>query len=491
MQIFLCNGLALSNCKGTLIAILTAYQRLVRGVIGKQFLYIFCFMLFSCGIARPQSPVHREAVNNNSITPLNIGDQIPDELWNLPLQVVNHPDGKETITLANYKGKLIILDFWATWCGTCLDGLITGTSLQSEFKDDVAIIPVNGISTRDTEVKINASLSKIKADPNLDTDIFSIIQDSILENVFVHKSIPHLVWIDNNGKVVNSTYSNALSKENLDNYRKGHKIELHTKKDNFGFDKNRSLANQIDFDTIEENYDQITFCDYIEGIGTEAGDYKQNSNSSSFRILNYHLSYFYQIAYPSILAGLKNSQIIFTPSVPSGFKKGYVSPENYSDYYCFEYTKRGELTKREAIQKLRETLVISFKTQPYRVNKSVPTLIVSHTPKLNQYLSQSVDSKVQLVEDSKPKYIRRYPISFLLDFLSTQLNIYIDDKVDSSLRFDIDLPDTLDCTNKQMVVAFMKEIGLDVKEHIQNLDFAIFQPVELLPIPLNTTHYEQ
>src|SRR5690606_538187 len=54
------------------------------------------------------------------IKPLQIGDTIPEYLWQLPLQVVNHPKGQETITLNKHRGKLIILDFWATWCVLCL-----------------------------------------------------------------------------------------------------------------------------------------------------------------------------------------------------------------------------------------------------------------------------------------------------------------------------------------------------------------------------------
>ncbi|WP_257667471.1 hypothetical protein [Parapedobacter tibetensis] len=61
----------------------------------------------------PSGPVPL-GIHIDSIKPLQIGDTIPEALLNLPLQVVNHPEGKETITLADYKGKLIILDFWAT-----------------------------------------------------------------------------------------------------------------------------------------------------------------------------------------------------------------------------------------------------------------------------------------------------------------------------------------------------------------------------------------
>src|SRR5690606_11186126 len=49
----------------------------------------------------------------SEIKPLQIGDTIPEALWQLPLQVVNHPKGKDTITLNDYRDKkLIILDFW-------------------------------------------------------------------------------------------------------------------------------------------------------------------------------------------------------------------------------------------------------------------------------------------------------------------------------------------------------------------------------------------
>lgn len=39
------------------------------------------------------------------VQPLNVGDPIPDELWEMPLQVVNHPEGKETITLEDYSAS--------------------------------------------------------------------------------------------------------------------------------------------------------------------------------------------------------------------------------------------------------------------------------------------------------------------------------------------------------------------------------------------------
>jgi thiol-disulfide isomerase/thioredoxin len=59
-------------------------------------------------------------------------------------------DGKD-ITLDEYKGKVVILDFWATWCGPCRKGIPDLIELQNEFGNDIVVI---GISL-DTDSKEN------------------------------------------------------------------------------------------------------------------------------------------------------------------------------------------------------------------------------------------------------------------------------------------------------------------------------------------------
>src|SRR5690606_22173725 len=72
---------------------------------------LLCFMLFNLPEAWAQSAEPRTAEGQIEIKPHKIGDTIPEELWNLPMQVVNHPTGKDTITLNDYRDKkLIILD---------------------------------------------------------------------------------------------------------------------------------------------------------------------------------------------------------------------------------------------------------------------------------------------------------------------------------------------------------------------------------------------
>lgn len=49
----------------------------------------------------------------------------------------------EKVKLTDYEDKIVILDFWASWCGPCRIGIPDLVSIQKEYKDDVVVIGIS------------------------------------------------------------------------------------------------------------------------------------------------------------------------------------------------------------------------------------------------------------------------------------------------------------------------------------------------------------
>src|SRR5690348_7254234 len=92
----------------------------------------------------------------NDIRELRIGDKVPD----IEFALVNYPTQKAR--LSDFAGKLIILDFWATWCTGCLHNFPKMDSLQKEFKGKLQVILVNKKSTGDDYLKVERFYEKWK-----------------------------------------------------------------------------------------------------------------------------------------------------------------------------------------------------------------------------------------------------------------------------------------------------------------------------------------
>jgi thiol-disulfide isomerase/thioredoxin len=52
------------------------------------------------------------------------------------------PDGKPVL-LSRYEGKVVIVDFWGTWCGPCLASLENTQQLERQFPGKIAVLAVS------------------------------------------------------------------------------------------------------------------------------------------------------------------------------------------------------------------------------------------------------------------------------------------------------------------------------------------------------------
>ncbi len=134
---------------------------------------------------------------------IQIGDKCPD----VKLEMINYPNG--TAKISDFRGKLLILDFWATWCAPCVEGFVKLDALQTRFGDKIKILPI----TYEDKTKADFVLNKLKEVKNINP--CSVINDSILNNSFWHSEIPFYVWINAEGVIIAMSTGNELTSENI------------------------------------------------------------------------------------------------------------------------------------------------------------------------------------------------------------------------------------------------------------------------------------
>ena len=101
-------------------------------------------------------------------------------------------EGKK-VSLSDYQGKVLILDFWATWCGPCLAELPYFQELVNLYKDEpsVAFLTISQDRSKDVVRKF------IKKKDYT----FPVIFDTGMGQLFEIEGIPVLIVIDTEGKI--------------------------------------------------------------------------------------------------------------------------------------------------------------------------------------------------------------------------------------------------------------------------------------------------
>jgi uncharacterized protein (TIGR03435 family) len=119
---------------------------------------------------------------------------------------------------AALKGKVVVLEFWATWCGPCVAAIPHLNELADEFKEK----PVQFIAITDEDEEIIGAFLKkkpIHAWIGLDT-AKSMFKDYRITG------IPHTVVVDQQGKIAAITHPTMLTRQHLKDVLAGKKLSL-------------------------------------------------------------------------------------------------------------------------------------------------------------------------------------------------------------------------------------------------------------------------
>jgi len=178
----------------------------------------FCYALFLTLIFGDT----RASAQGPEIKPVKKGEVVPDV--SLILRTGN---AVENAHVSDYKGKLILLDFWSTNCPDCIGAMPDMLELQNKFKDKIQVI----IVTSDSEEDIKKLFAKMKGHTP-EKILFAgshlpfVMGDTIFLKMFPHYGVPQHVWIDENQIYRNITYNGTTTAENIQNFLDGKKVKL-------------------------------------------------------------------------------------------------------------------------------------------------------------------------------------------------------------------------------------------------------------------------
>lgn len=219
---------------------------------------------------------------------LQIGQQVPD------LTLTNVHNYKSTsINLSDFKGKLLILDFWATWCSPCVAMIPKMDSLQKKCGDKVQFLSV----TYQKDEEVLPFLEKFEKQKGRHYTIPLVTADKELHGLFPHRTLPHYVWIDGEGKVYGITRMDEINYPNLLRVIEGDR-ELIQKNDyQIPYDISKPFLIDNNGGTGENVIYHSVLTSYTKGLGLFMTIRPNDGNRARITCSNYSILQLFQTAY--------------------------------------------------------------------------------------------------------------------------------------------------------------------------------------------------
>lgn len=129
----------------------------------------------------------------------NVGDDPPD--------VFGKSSTGEVVHLSDFKGRIVVISFWATWCGPCRKELPMLMLLQKQAtRDKVVVLSVNWRQGYDAFREVKGFFNKAATEVTLISDASGRAGDA-----YGVKAIPHMIIVGRDGKIaaVHVGYSEA------------------------------------------------------------------------------------------------------------------------------------------------------------------------------------------------------------------------------------------------------------------------------------------
>lgn len=430
------------------------------------YITFICLCLISCtqvyGEQSKKNQANDKWIQSKSLQP---GDPVPD------LEFAHMMNFKyEKAKLSDFKGDLIILDMWATWCTACIANIPRMDSFKQKFGNKIDIILLNTIGTGDDEKKVASFLTKFNSRYQNKLDLPLAVLDSVTEVLFPHTSLPHYVWINRDRKVVAISSSEEVNEYNINAVLAGTEIKIKPKRDAIGFDATKPLFTSDNLSLGYQVTYQSTFSGPIEGIGV--GTFREDVSRYLVKRITFRNQPKTQLLKYAFNVKLKDNRTRVIGPDSLGLNPG----DHSENTLCYEQI--GEPRSIDALKNRMRTDLENYLGYTGRYDTTdvkCYEIIDRPSSHMIKSLSKSKEPDENLNDDTRPKYIQNITLERFIEDLNDILPLPILNGSANKNPISLSLPEKL--TDIKSMAKSLNAVGLDIVEKHERMQVFTIHPI--------------
>lgn len=336
---------------------------------------------------------------NAQQAPLAPGEPVPDFTFS---QIINYKDVSARVT--DFRGKLLILDFYAMFCTPCLRKVPEMENLQKKFSDEIFILPVNCYDSMQPVEKFFDYRKSKNADGKT---LPCVVNDSVARSFFPFRTVPHYVWIDKEGTFLGTSGLDKMDEATIREVLQGKQVLDTQYLSTMDYSVGRPLFKNgnggdppLEYRTLFTSF--VRHLPAQTSISTDA-----EAGFSKLTLTNLPLKSFIMAAY--ILPLDRKNRIIFDLDVAL----------DESKLYCYEVLIAG-VEKNMLYDYMKEDLQRYFKIAVSEETREVKCLVIKRDKKSHKHTDTTMISRTEIY-DGNTMVMSKEDYSWLIAYLNMSL----------------------------------------------------------------------
>ncbi|MDN3588054.1 redoxin domain-containing protein [Pedobacter aquatilis] len=324
---------------------------------------------------------------------LKVGDSVPE----LYFPVIVNSELK-TAKLSDFRGKLVILDYWNKWCSSCISGFQKYSRLMNKHGAEMIVLPVSFLHTKAEVNTFLESRKQLKDTISLPFAVFEN-KDNSLFKMLPTTGYPFSIWISKTGRILHLSSYSATEEASILNGLKGYPSGYLGSVQDMNFSKTRPLLVDGNGGPDSAFIYRSMITPYNDKIPASSGANLKSGNISRIWMYNAPVLELLKFAEKEgntddpfnlniVLEGDVAARLTFAR--PKVEKQGWLRKNGY----CYELIQPGRLSRADAFAKMRTDLSDFFKIRFQSENRLMPVMVLRQTDSLHRFKAVSAKTGI-------------------------------------------------------------------------------------------------